>query len=102
MLPSETTTVLRVYLDDGDSILADLAEKDRIDATMTDYLSSNSTRDKVIDISCGPSTIYIPVSKIVCWTVETPETRKFVMGLHSRLEAEQRTIKQELGMWDND
>lgn len=88
-------SVLRVFLIDGDSILADESELPRIDAAVSDYLSSNSTRDRIIDITWHESTVYLPVSNIMCWSVENSETRRRMMQFGQTLEGEHEEFKKE-------
>lgn len=104
---SEVGSYLRVFDQNGSYCYAKIEEEPRIDAAVTQYVSSGGSRDSVIDIELQEGATYkILASHITGWFVSTPDTRRERIRLNKLMNEEEDRIAEDVGIkphnpWDS-
>ena len=94
---------LRVWDTDGGIAEVHEHEEPRIDAAVSQYLSSGRTHDTILDLTMISGAEYkILASCVTSWMLCTPETREANLRQELAMRDEEKTMRHALGMWDDE
>jgi len=97
------TYIALVLASSGETFLpVEEAEWHRLDAAVTDFLTSGRSRDGILYLArIDGSQVAVLLSDIRSWALMTPETRRRAVELEAEEDVERMRVLEDLGLVDD-
>lgn len=99
---TDGATYITVWDTSGERTSVCIDDEPRVDAAVSQWIASGRTQDTLLDLTTPEGVSFkCLASSIISWYTSSPEGRRRLKELNQELDAEDKRVKMELGIWDD-
>lgn len=94
---------IKLYDNDNNFYIISPEYESTIDSAVSRWIDSGKTLDTLLDIELAEKAPFrILASVIVAWIITTPESRRRYIDFVNEVDKEEKAVKMELGIFEED